>query len=116
MQQATGASPWKIVRIVLSDGLRVGSVATVAGTAGACAGLTVLVETGYTVVFGVRIAPLANGWLIGGILLGGVVLVGASSLIAAWWILQVDPGALLTESSRRTPDEEGATLSGAGVE
>jgi len=106
IQQATGASPEKVIRIVLGDGLRLGAVASVAGVVGGYAGLTILVEAGYTVLFGVRIAPLANAWLIGGLLAGGIVLVGTSALIAAWWILRVNPGALLTESNRRTPDTE----------
>jgi hypothetical protein len=106
IQQATGASPRKVIWIVLGDGLRLGIVASVAGILGGYAGLTLLVETGYTVLFGVRIAPFASAWLIGGLLVWGILLVGTSALIAAWWILRVNPGALLTESNRRTPDDE----------
>jgi hypothetical protein len=106
IQQATGASPGEVIRIILGDGLRLGVVASVAGILGGYAGLTLLVETGYTVLFGVRIAPLASVWLIGGLLVGGILLVGTSALIAAWWVLRVNPGALLTGSTRRTPDEE----------
>jgi len=107
VHQATGASPRRIVRIVLGDGLRLGAVASVIGVAATYVGLTVLVETGYTVLFGVRIAPLVNAWVLGGLLAGALLLVGVSSLLAAGWILRVDPGDLLTGSSRRTPEDRG---------
>jgi ABC-type lipoprotein release transport system permease subunit len=107
VHQATGASPRRIVRIVLGDGLRLGAVASVIGVAATYVGLTVLVETGYTVLFGVRIAPLVNAWVLGGLLAGALLLVGVSSLLAAGWTLRVDPGDLLTGSSRRTPEDRG---------
>jgi ABC-type lipoprotein release transport system permease subunit len=115
VQQATGAPPHQVVRTILGDGLRLGPVASVVGLVATYASLTLLVEVGYTVIFGVRIAPLVNVWLIAGLLVGSILLVGVSSLLAAWWILRVDPGDLLTESSRRTP-EEGATPPGSGVD
>jgi hypothetical protein len=107
VHQATGASPRRIARIVLGDGLRLGAIASVIGVAATYVGLTVLVETGYTVLFGVRIAPLVNAWVLGGLLAGALLLVGVSSLLAAGWILRVDPGDLLTGSSRRTPEDRG---------
>jgi len=116
IRRVTGASPRQVVWTILGDGLRVGVIAGLAGIVCAYAGLTALVWTGYTVIFGVRIAPLVTPWLVVGVLGGTIALVGVSSLLAAWWVLRVPPGDLLTTSSRRTPGTEERTAPDPGVE
>jgi hypothetical protein len=106
IQRVTGASPRDIVGTLLSDGLRVGAIASAIGVVSAYVGLTLLVEVGYAVVFGVRIPPLLDPWLVLGVFGGALAVVAASSVIAAWWVLRVSPGALVTASTQRVPDQD----------
>jgi hypothetical protein len=106
VQRVTGAAPRDVVGTILGDGLRVGAIASVIGVVGAYLGLTVLVRLGYAVIFGVRIPPLLNPWLVLGVLGGALVVVAASSLLAAAWVLRVSPGALVTASTQRVPDQD----------
>ena len=106
IQRVTGATPRDVARMLLGDGLRVGGVASAIGVVGAYASLALLVEVGYAVIFGVRIPPLLNPWLVLGVLGGALAVVATSSLIAAWWVLRVSPGALVTASTRRVPDRD----------
>jgi len=106
IRRVTGASPWDVVWMLLGDGLRVGTVSSVIGVVSAYLSLTMLVEVGYAVIFGVRIPPLLNPWLVAGVFGGVLVVTATSSVIAAWWVVRVSPGALMTASTRRVPDRD----------
>ncbi|MFB6228320.1 MAG: FtsX-like permease family protein [Halobacteriales archaeon] len=106
IRRVTGAAPRDVVGMLLGDGLRVGAIASAIGVVSAYVGLTLLVEVGYAVLFGVRIPPLLNPWLVLGVFGGALVVVAASSVIAAWWVLRVSPGALVTASTQRVPDQD----------
>ena len=117
IQRTTGASPRDVIRTIVGDGLRIGAVASVIGVVSAYAGLTVLVWVGYSVIFGVRISPLLSPWLVLVVLMSALLIVAVSSMIAAWWVVRVSPGALVTTSTRKVPERDDAPPSnGPGVE
>jgi ABC-type lipoprotein release transport system permease subunit len=117
IQRTTGASPRDVIRTIVGDGLRIGTMASAVGVVSAYAGLTVLVRVGYSVIFGVRISPLLSPWLVLVVLMSALLIVAVSSMIAAWWVVRVSPGALVTTSTRRVPERDDAQGSnGPGVE
>lgn len=103
IRRVTGAAPRQVVRTLLADGVRIGGLGSFVGLATAYAVLRVLSADGMMTVYGVRLQPAISPWLAVGILLGALAVVVISSLVAAAWVLRVQPGDLLTESTRRAP-------------
>jgi ABC-type lipoprotein release transport system permease subunit len=95
--RATGASPWRVLRIVLGDALRIGAAATVVAL---LAGVTVLwlfEAAGLLSPFGVGLSPVPAPGVALGIAAGalGVALLGAALATAGF--LREPPVALLAD-------------------
>jgi len=93
--RATGASPGRILRLVLADTVRIGALASLAALGLGLLGLQVLEAVGYLTVFGVSLQPTPSPTVTVGILVGSlcVTLVGAT--IATLALLRATPASLL---------------------
>lgn len=108
LRRVTGATPAELVRSLLADGLKVGAVASLVAVGASYLALEAFVAAGFTVLFGVRIEPLVDPVLLGGVFVEALLLVVISVLVAAVWVLRVQPGDLLTTSTQRVPDASGS--------
>jgi ABC-type antimicrobial peptide transport system permease subunit len=107
IRRAAGASPLTILRLVVRDALRLGSVAAIAGTSLALVGLWLLDRLGLLAMFGVRLWPGLTVSAVLGVtgtaLL--VALIGAVGATIA--VIRLSPAALLADDERRDTEEAG---------
>jgi ABC-type lipoprotein release transport system permease subunit len=106
MYRATGASPGRILRLVLADALRLGVVATVVGLGVGFAALRVLRTAGYLTVFGVRLSPTPSLSLFSSIVGGALALTLLGAGLATLGLLLVAPYHLLASLGGRSPPSE----------
>lgn len=95
--RATGARPRAILWWVVTDALRVGGIAMALALASGYAVALALTTTGYTTVFGIRIAPRADPLALAALALGGLTVVVVGAVVAALPLARAPPRALLTE-------------------
>lgn len=106
--RATGAAPVRILRVILADAARIGTLATCLAVPVGLAGLQVAEAFGYLTVFGVRITPTASPAVLAGAALGGVGLTLAGATLATASLLRESPAALVRdESPVHAPDGGG---------
>jgi len=104
--RATGADPLAVLRLVLGDTLRLGSVAAVISLLLATVALTVLAKLGYLTVFGVSLSPVPGFFIAAGSIGASLLLTLLGATVATLLLLRVPPGRLLTDSVS-TPRGEG---------
>ncbi|QLD87085.1 FtsX-like permease family protein [Natronomonas halophila] len=105
IRRAAGASPLTIVRLVLSDALRLGSVAALAGTALAFAGLWALDRVGLLAMFGVRLWPGLTYPTVLGVAATALLVALVGAIGAAVAVIRVSPATLLADDGRRETEE-----------
>ena len=125
IHRATGATPARIARLVLTDALRVGVVAAIGAVALASVALAALGAADLLVVFGVRIGFPTPGVLLA-CAVGAVLLTLVAAGLALVGVLRSPPATLLSEAGpeppqprddvtgRRSPEPDRATTTGAG--
>jgi len=103
IRRATGASPLLILRLVLSDALRLGGFAAILGTVIALSILWLLDIAGLLVVFGVRLVPELSIPAVVGVTAAGLLVTILGATVATVAVLQVSPASLL--AGRRKSDK-----------
>lgn len=95
--RATGASPSRILRVILADAARIGVVSSVAALGLALLGLQVLEMMGYLTFFGISLHPVPSPIVITGAILRGlcVTLIGAT--VTTIGLLRLSPASLLAD-------------------
>ncbi|AGB38646.1 FtsX-like permease family protein [Natronococcus occultus] len=99
--RATGASPRRLLGIVLGDAARIGVVASAAAVGVAVGVLELLAVTGRLTAFGISLAPRPTATVALAVFGGGLVLTLVAALVATLPILQRPPASLLAASSAR---------------
>ncbi|WP_266080505.1 FtsX-like permease family protein [Haladaptatus caseinilyticus] len=100
--RATGASPFRILSLILFDAVVVGTFATLLAFAVAIATVSVLAKAGLLVMYGVRITPLLNLPVVVGVVVGGIGVMCLSSVFVAGTLIGEDPDSLLSERPPQT--------------
>ncbi|WP_348609323.1 FtsX-like permease family protein [Halobaculum rarum] len=107
IHRATGASPGRVLGIVLGDALRIGTAATLVAIPVGVAGLRVAGHLGYLTVFGVRIHATGSPTLLAGAALGGLSLTLVGAGLATATLLRQPPSRLVRGESATGPPTEG---------
>ncbi|WP_159436309.1 FtsX-like permease family protein [Halosegnis longus] len=102
--RATGASPLRIVGLVVRDAILIGSVAAVLAAGLGSLGLTLLGRAGYLTAFGIRLPTVIDGSLLPIVLGGSVGLAVLASLAGVVTFVIATPASLL---SVPTPNHTG---------
>ncbi len=97
VHRATGASPLRILLLVLLDAITVGSVATVLAFVVAVAAVSMLAKAGLLVLYGVRITPLLTPRVAASVIAGGIGVMCLSALFVAFVLVRAPPDSLLSE-------------------
>ena len=95
--RASGATPRRILRLVVGDALRVGLAATAVAAGLSGVGLLVLDRAGVLTVFGVRLLPALEPLFALGAVLAALAVVVVSATLATLAALRVPPAALVRE-------------------
>ncbi|MCO8245566.1 FtsX-like permease family protein [Haladaptatus sp. AB643] len=96
VHRATGASPLRILSLVLLDAITVGTVATILAFVVAVAAVSLLAEAGLLVLYGVRITPLLTPRVAASVVAGGIGVMCLSALLVAFALLRTPPDSLLS--------------------
>ncbi|WP_254532714.1 FtsX-like permease family protein [Natrinema gelatinilyticum] len=102
--RATGASPRRILALILNDALRIGAVAAIGAFLLALGFLEVLAAAGQLTGFGITLDPRPTLQLAGAVLGGGLLLTLLAAVIATVPLVRTPPAALLTASRPPSPD------------
>jgi ABC-type lipoprotein release transport system permease subunit len=97
--RATGASPRRVLAIVLGDAARIGVVASAAAVGIGIVALEVLAAAGRLTAFGISLEPWPTTTVALGVFAGGLVLTLLAALVATVPSLWHSPASLLSESS-----------------
>jgi ABC-type lipoprotein release transport system permease subunit len=108
VHRATGASGRRVVRLVLGDALKLGTVATalalVAGTLAAAA----LSATGWLTFYGVRVGLSLSPALVAGLAVGSLALVLVGAGVATLSVVRTPPARLLVDRGGAREEGESA--------
>ena len=104
---ATGATSWRVLRLIGRDTVLIGGVAALGATALGQAGLVVLADLGYLTVFGVRLAPILGSIEMAVTIGGGVLITLVGAVLATAILIRGSPAALLAPST--TPAQPAQT-------
>ncbi|WP_394337438.1 FtsX-like permease family protein [Haladaptatus sp. R4] len=96
VHRATGASPLRILSLVLLDAITVGTVATILALVVAVVAVSLLAEAGLLVLYGVRITPLLTPRVAASVVAGGIGVMCLSALLVAFALLRTTPDSLLS--------------------
>jgi uncharacterized membrane protein len=96
VHRATGASPRRILRLVLADAARIGLVASVAAFCLALLALQALGAAGYLTFFGIGLRPVPSLTVTVGTLVGSVCVTLLGATITTLGLLRVPPASLLS--------------------
>jgi ABC-type lipoprotein release transport system permease subunit len=97
--RACGAPPRRVLRLVIGDALRVGTVATAVAGVLAGIGLTLLDRAGVLTVFGVRLLPAVDPVVAVGVAGAALVVVVVSAALATVAVLRRPPADLVHDRS-----------------
>ena len=96
VHRATGASPLRILSLVLLDAIAVGSVATILAFLVAVVAVSLLAKAGLLVLYGVRVAPLLTPRVAASVVAGGIGVMCLSALFVALALVRASPDSLLS--------------------
>jgi hypothetical protein len=94
--RATGASPTRVLRLVLADAARIGIVASVAAFILALLGLQVLKTMGYLTFFGIGLHPIPSPTVVVGAIIGALFVTLLGATITTLALLRVSPASLVS--------------------
>lgn len=104
--RATGATPFRVQRLVLADAVRLGGVAAILGVALGVALARVLEQAGLLTIYGIRLSIQPSLALIGGLAIASVGLVALGAWLATRSVVASAPATLLTGAEGAwSPDE-----------
>ncbi|KYH24954.1 FtsX-like permease family protein [Halalkalicoccus paucihalophilus] len=106
IHRAVGASPRRILRMVLRDALAIGALGTVSAFIISLLIVRLLSILGFLTVYGIRIPPLPTRSVAVLALITGVGLTLCSAAVAVGSLLYQQPTALLTGTNRATTGGE----------
>ncbi|WP_435065482.1 FtsX-like permease family protein [Halobaculum sp. EA56] len=104
--RATGASPVRVTRIVLSDALSIGLCSVSIAVPLGLIGLRVADAFGYLTVFGIRLRPTGSPTVLLGAAVGGIVLTLLGAALATGSLLSMSPSRLVRDESGIAPPGE----------
>lgn len=99
--RATGASPGRVLAIVLGDAARIGVVASAAAVGIGIVALEALAAAGRLTAFGISLGPRPTTTVALGVFAGGLVLTLLAALVATLPLVWRSPASLLSEPSAR---------------
>lgn len=105
IRRAAGAPPRQIFRLVLSDALRLGLAAALAGTALGIVGIWLLDAAGLLVTFGVRLLPGLSVLAVVSVVVAALVVALAGAAGATLAVLRVSPASLLADRTATDSDD-----------
>jgi hypothetical protein len=114
--RATGASPRRILKIVLSDTARIGAVSSLLAVGIAIVVTSVLAEFGLLTAFGIALDPQPSPRLAAGLVVGSVALTVTAAFVVTISIVRTPVRTLLkgaTRSATRTSEMTAAVSSPA---
>ncbi|MDG5760433.1 FtsX-like permease family protein [Natronococcus sp. A-GB1] len=97
--RATGASPGRVLAVVLGDAARIGVVAAAAAVGIGIVALEALAATGQLTAFGISLEPRPTATVALGVFAGGLVLTLLAALVATLPLVWRSPASLLSEPS-----------------
>ncbi|MFU8866711.1 ABC transporter permease, partial [Natronococcus sp.] len=97
--RATGASPGRVLAVVLGDAARIGVVASAAAVGIGIGALEGLAAAGRLTAFGISLDPWPTATVALGVFTGGLVLTLLAALVATAPLLWRSPASLLSGSS-----------------
>jgi ABC-type lipoprotein release transport system permease subunit len=103
IHRATGATKWRVLRIVLGDTIRIGTVAMALALGAGLAGLAAVAAVGYLTAFGVQVPILRPWWVAAGIVSGMAVVLVLSAGLATAALLARSPSGLLRDHTEESP-------------
>ncbi|WP_245800173.1 ABC transporter permease [Haladaptatus litoreus] len=98
--RATGASPIRVLRVIITDALTVGLVAIGCALICGIAGLALLSTLDFLIIYGVRITPTISPTVFVGSLIGGLGIVLVSAIVVAGSLIIRQPSALVRKGSQ----------------
>ncbi|WP_255170535.1 FtsX-like permease family protein [Natrononativus amylolyticus] len=102
--RATGASPRRLLGLVLADAVRIGVAASLLALVVATATLEALALAGRLTVFGITLDPRPAPALAAGIVVVGVLLTALSALVATRSLVRASPASLFAPPEPRGGD------------
>ncbi len=93
--RATGASPMRVLRLIVADALTVGLVAVGSALILGFVGMSLLSVLDYLVVYGVRITPTLSPTVVLGSLVGGLTIILLSAVFVAGSLIVRQPTTLV---------------------
>lgn len=105
--RATGAGPLQILRLVVSDAIRIGILATLIALPAGLVGLQIARELGYLTVFGITLPITGSPAILAGAGIVGIGLTVLGAGVATASLLAVSPAQLLHDQEARAPDNAG---------
>lgn len=106
IHRAVGATPWQVLRLVTTDALIVGTVATGLGLLVAGSALWVLAATDVLTLYGVRLLSMVSPRLVVAAAVVAVTLAVAGALVTTWRALTQPPTSLLAGSRASPPQRQ----------
>jgi len=103
IHRATGATKRHVLRIVLADTIRIGTVAMALALGAGLAGLAAVAAVGYLTAFGVQVPVVPHWWVAAGIVSGMAVLLISSAGLATAVLLAHSPSELLRDRTEEPP-------------
>ncbi|ELY55353.1 hypothetical protein C491_16597 [Natronococcus amylolyticus DSM 10524] len=97
--RATGASPGRVLAVVLGDAARIGVVAAAAAVGIGIVALEALAAAGQLTAFGISLEPRPTATVALGVFAGGLVLTLLAALVATLPLVWRSPASLLSEPS-----------------
>ncbi|MFC4438489.1 MULTISPECIES: FtsX-like permease family protein [Natrialbaceae] len=104
--RATGASPRRILGLVLADAARIGTVAAAAAVVVAVGALETLAVAGRLTAFGIALEARPTAAVALGVFGGGLALTLVAALVATVPLLRASPASLLSPSRARPADRD----------
>lgn len=98
--RATGASPGRLVRLVVLDAVRIGAVSAVLALGVAIVVTSLLASLGQLTAFGIALDPLPSPTVAGGVLAGSILLTLVAAVIVTIPVVRTPVRKLLTPSGQ----------------
>ncbi|TYL37856.1 peptide ABC transporter permease [Natronococcus pandeyae] len=114
--RATGASPRRLLGIVVADAIRIGTVAAVGALLVAVAVLEGLAAVGRLTAFGITLASWPTAPVAVGVVGGGIALTLVAALVATVPLLRVSPASLLSPSRANSAGRDDGSPAGRSGE
>lgn len=97
--RVTGATPGGVLRLVVTDALVIGCVASLAAVVAGLAAAVAVERAGYLTVFGVRLSVTPDPALVAGCVVGALSITVVSAGLATLSLLRAEPAALLSDDT-----------------